>query len=55
MNLAGGGWECSARKIHSSGNPMTPFGGVKRSGIGVEFSVEGLKEYTTVQVLNVAR
>jgi acyl-CoA reductase-like NAD-dependent aldehyde dehydrogenase len=33
---------------------MAPFGGVKCSGIGVEFSVDGLKEYTTVQVLNIA-
>jgi acyl-CoA reductase-like NAD-dependent aldehyde dehydrogenase len=32
-----------------------PFGGVKNSGIGVEFNVDGLREYTTVQVLNVAR
>jgi hypothetical protein len=27
---------------------------VKSSGIGVEFNVDGLKEYTTVQVLSVA-
>jgi hypothetical protein len=33
---------------------VAPFGGVKCSGIGVEFSVDGLKEYTTVQVLNIA-
>jgi acyl-CoA reductase-like NAD-dependent aldehyde dehydrogenase len=35
-------------------HPMAPFGGVKSSGIGVEFNVDGLKEYTTVQVVNVA-
>jgi len=34
---------------------QAPFGGVKCSGIGVEFNVDGLKEYTTVQVVNVAR
>jgi acyl-CoA reductase-like NAD-dependent aldehyde dehydrogenase len=34
---------------------MAPFGGIKGSGIGVEFGLDGLKEYTTVQVLNVAR
>jgi hypothetical protein len=28
---------------------MAPFGGV-----GVEFNVDGLKEYTTVQVVNVS-
>ncbi len=49
--------ECGTAWVNQHGviNPMTPFGGVKCSGIGVEFSVEGLKEYTTVQVLNVAR
>ena len=35
-------------------HPMAPFGGVKCSGIGVEFNIDGLKEYTTVQVVNVA-
>jgi hypothetical protein len=33
---------------------MAPHSVVKRSGIGVEFNVDGLKEYTTVQVLSVA-
>ena len=49
--------ECGTAWVNQHGaiNPMTPFGGVKCSGIGVEFSVDGLKEYTTVQVLNVAR
>lgn len=48
--------ECGTAWVNQHGaiNPMTPFGGVKCSGIGVEFSVDGLKEYTTVQVLNVA-
>jgi acyl-CoA reductase-like NAD-dependent aldehyde dehydrogenase len=32
-----------------------PFGGVKNSGIGVEFNVVGPKEYITIQVLNVAK
>ena len=35
-------------------HPMAPFGGVKCSGMGVEFNVDGLKEYTTVQVVNIA-
>ncbi len=37
---------------HAVLNPMAPMGGVKSSGIGVEFSTEGLKEYTTVQVVS---
>lgn len=40
---------------HGTLHPLAPFGGVKSSGIGVEFSVDGLKEYTTIQVMNVAR
>jgi acyl-CoA reductase-like NAD-dependent aldehyde dehydrogenase len=40
---------------HGALHPLAPFGGVKCSGIGVEFNVDGLKEYTTIQVLNVAR
>ena len=39
---------------HAVLNPAVPMGGVKQSGIGVEFSEEGLREYTTVQVLSVA-
>ncbi|MDC0739633.1 aldehyde dehydrogenase family protein [Cognatishimia sp. SS12] len=40
---------------HAVLNPMVPMGGVKQSGIGVEFSEEGLREYTTVQVLSIAK
>lgn len=49
--------ECGTAWVNQHGtlHPMAPFGGVKASGIGVEFNVEGLKEYTTIQVLNVAR
>ncbi len=48
--------ECGTAWVNQHGviNPMTPFGGVKCSGIGVEFGVDGLKEYTTVQALNIA-
>jgi acyl-CoA reductase-like NAD-dependent aldehyde dehydrogenase len=40
---------------HGSISPNVPFGGVKCSGIGVEFAEEGLAEYTTIQVVNIAR
>jgi acyl-CoA reductase-like NAD-dependent aldehyde dehydrogenase len=49
--------ECGTAWVNQHGglHPLAPFGGVKQSGIGVEFNVDGLKEYTTIQVLNVAR
>jgi acyl-CoA reductase-like NAD-dependent aldehyde dehydrogenase len=40
---------------HAVLNPMVPMGGITQSGIGVEFSEEGLREYTTVQVLSIAK
>src|SRR5581483_875121 len=48
--------ECGTAWVNQHGtlHPLAPFGGVKCSGLGVEFNVDGLKEYTTVQVLNVA-
>jgi acyl-CoA reductase-like NAD-dependent aldehyde dehydrogenase len=48
--------ECGTAWVNQHGglHPLAPFGGVKSSGIGVEFNIDGLKEYTTVQVLNVA-
>ncbi|MBS0580504.1 MAG: aldehyde dehydrogenase family protein [Proteobacteria bacterium] len=49
--------ECGTAWVnqHGSLHPLAPFGGVKNSGVGVEFNVDGLKEYTTIQVVNVAR
>jgi acyl-CoA reductase-like NAD-dependent aldehyde dehydrogenase len=49
--------ECGTAWVNQHGtlHPMAPFGGVKSSGIGIEFNVDGLKEYTTAQVINVAR
>jgi acyl-CoA reductase-like NAD-dependent aldehyde dehydrogenase len=48
--------ECGTAWVNQHGalHPMAPFGGVKSSGIGVEFNVDGLREYTTVQVVNVS-
>ncbi len=45
--------ECGSVWINKHGmiQPNAPFGGVKRSGFGVEFAEEGLKEYTDIQVI----
>jgi acyl-CoA reductase-like NAD-dependent aldehyde dehydrogenase len=45
--------ECGSVWINRHGaiQPNAPFGGVKQSGIGVEFGIEGLKEMTTTQSL----
>lgn len=45
--------ECGSVWINSHGmiQPNAPFGGVKKSGFGVEFGEEGLKEYTDIQVV----
>ena len=48
--------ECGTAWVnqHAGLHPLAPLGGIKSSGIGVEFGVDGLKEYTTIQVLSVA-
>lgn len=45
--------ECGSVWINKHGaiQPNVPFGGVKSSGLGVEFAEEGLVEYTTIQVV----
>lgn len=45
--------ECGSVWINSHGmiQPNAPFGGVKKSGLGVEFGEEGLAEYTDIQVV----
>jgi len=45
--------ECGSVWINKHGaiQPNAPFGGVKSSGIGVEFGAEGLKEFTTIQTV----
>ena len=37
---------------HGGLNPNAPFGGVKQSGVGTEFGVDGLKEFTSIQTLH---
>jgi acyl-CoA reductase-like NAD-dependent aldehyde dehydrogenase len=39
---------------HAEVAPNIPFGGIKSSGLGVEFGVEGLQAYTTIKVVNAA-
>jgi len=47
--------ECGTAWVNQHGglHPLAPFGGVKSSGLGVEFNVDGLKEYTSIQVVNI--
>ena len=46
--------ECGSAWINNHGaiKPFAPFGGVKSSGIGVEFGRQGLEEYTSIQVVH---
>jgi acyl-CoA reductase-like NAD-dependent aldehyde dehydrogenase len=45
--------ECGTVWINKHGaiQPNAPFGGIKQSGFGVEFGVDGLKEFTTIQTV----
>ena len=45
--------ECGTGWVNKHGGiqPNAPFGGIKQSGIGVEFGPEGLKEYTVTQTV----
>ncbi|MEE9272718.1 MAG: aldehyde dehydrogenase family protein [Robiginitomaculum sp.] len=45
--------ECGIVRINAHGMIQlnVPFGGVKGSGIGVEFGIDGLKEHTTIQAI----
>ena len=40
---------------HGTTLPHIPFGGIKESGIGVEYTEEGLMEFTNIQVINILR
>lgn len=46
--------QCGSVWINNHGaiRPDAPFGGVKASGIGVEFGVPGLREFTSLQVIH---
>ena len=49
--------ECGTAWVNEHGavQPDAPFGGVKQSGIGVEFGRYGLEEYTSIQTLKIIR
>lgn len=40
---------------HGAIHPMVPFGGIKDSGYGVEFGVEGLKAVTQPQIISIKK
>ncbi|WP_413671700.1 aldehyde dehydrogenase family protein [Massilia cellulosiltytica] len=40
---------------HGAVQPDAPFGGVKQSGIGVEFGKQGLEEFTTIQTVKIMK
>ncbi len=49
--------ECGTAWVntHTDLAPNLPFGGAKHSGIGAEFGDEGLRDFTQIQVVNVAK
>ena len=49
--------ECGTAWVNTHGavQPDAPFGGIKQSGIGVEFGAHGLAEYTSIQTLKVMK
>jgi len=49
--------ECGTAWVnnHAMIQPDAPFGGVKQSGIGVEFGRYGLEEYTSIQTLQISK
>ncbi|QDF99070.1 aldehyde dehydrogenase [Azoarcus sp. DD4] len=49
--------ECGTAWVNEHGavQPDAPFGGIKQSGIGVEFGRYGLEEYTSIQTLKVMK
>ena len=40
---------------HAALDPSIPFGGSKQSGIGAELGEEGLKEFTQLKIINIAK
>lgn len=49
--------ECGTAWVndHLALQPDAPFGGIKASGLGVEFGPDGLKELTSIQTVKIAK
>ncbi len=49
--------ECGSAWVNDHGalQPDAPFGGVKQSGMGVEFGLYGLEEFTSIQTLKITK
>ena len=49
--------ECGSAWVNDHGalQPDAPFGGIKQSGMGVEFGLYGLEEFTSIQTLKLAK
>ena len=49
--------ECGTVWVNEHGaiQPDAPFGGIKQSGIGVEFGAHGLAEYTAIRTVKVMK
>ncbi|MBR9910084.1 MAG: aldehyde dehydrogenase family protein [Gammaproteobacteria bacterium] len=49
--------ECGTVWVNEHGaiQPNAPFGGIKQSGMGVEFGLYGLEEYTSIQTVKVPK
>lgn len=49
--------ECGIAWVNEHGGlqPDAPFGGIKQSGLGVEFGQHGLAEYTSLQTVRIAK
>lgn len=49
--------ECGSAWVNEHGaiQPNAPFGGIKQSGVGVEFGQHGLAEYTSIQTLKIMK
>lgn len=49
--------ECGSVWINEHGavQPDAPFGGIKQSGVGVEFGTHGLAEYTSIQTVKIPK